>query len=86
MRYKCPSCGYLTLHQQPPGTFELCPVCFWEDDPVQFENPDFEGGANRPSLNKARRNFAEFGACDESDIGKVRKPLQSEPPDFEAEA
>ncbi len=53
-RYACPCCGYLTLQSQPPGSFELCPVCDWEDDSVQFADPDYEGGANRESLNVAR--------------------------------
>ena len=28
--YRCPCCGYKTLPER--GGFELCPVCFWEDD------------------------------------------------------
>lgn len=34
----------------PPGTYELCPVCGWEDDGVQLANPTSGGGANRGSL------------------------------------
>ena len=26
-RYACPCCGYLTLPEEPPGTFDICPVC-----------------------------------------------------------
>lgn len=33
-----------------PGSFEICPVCFWKDGAVQLRWPDFAGGANRPSL------------------------------------
>lgn len=28
--HRCPCCGFLTLDER--GTFEICPVCFWEDD------------------------------------------------------
>jgi len=61
--YPCPCCGFLTVGEPPPGTFEICDVCGWEDDEVQFDNPDFRGGANYPSLNEARLNYAKFGAA-----------------------
>jgi len=78
--YKCLCCGYLTLSAQPPGTFEICPVCFWEDDNVQAADPTFEGGANKVSLQEARRNFAQFGASSEEAVRHVRKPLPEEIP------
>jgi len=28
--YSCPCCGYLTLPER--GAYDICPVCFWEDD------------------------------------------------------
>lgn len=43
--YTCPCCGYKTLDEEPPDTFDICRICFWEDDGVQFQDPDFEGGA-----------------------------------------
>ena len=46
----CPCCGYPTLSEEPPGTYEICPVCFWEDDPVQFNDPSFAGGAGSAHL------------------------------------
>ncbi len=30
MKYKCLCCGYLTLSTR--AEFDICPVCFWEDD------------------------------------------------------
>ena len=38
-KYPCPCCEYLTYDASPPGTDEMCPVCGWEDDEVQFKNP-----------------------------------------------
>jgi hypothetical protein len=78
MKYGCPCCGYLTLDEKPPGTYQICPVCFWEDDPVQFDDPDYEGGANKVSLNKAKQNYQLFGAVDEGSIELVRQPINSE--------
>ncbi len=56
-RFGCPCCGYQTLTQAPPGTFEICPVCDWEDDNLQFAKPDYEGGANKISLRQAQNRF-----------------------------
>ena len=78
--HKCPCCSFLTLCENPPGTYEICPVCFWEDDGVQFSDPDYVGGANHISLNQARRNYAEFGAAEHRVLKWVRKPLPEEIP------
>ena len=78
--YACPCCRFLTLGEKPPGTFEICPVCYWEDDNVQAADPTFEGGANSMSLEQARRNFAEYGAISREALGRVRKPLPDEIP------
>lgn len=72
--YTCPCCGYITLEGCPPGTFEICEICYWEDDNVQFEDPFYEGGANRVSLYVAQRNFMKYGASEELFIDSVRKP------------
>jgi len=76
--YECPCCGHLTLYEKPPGTFNICPVCFWEDDDAQFNDPDLQGGANKESLNQCRLNYASFGASSRDVIKYVRKPLDSE--------
>lgn len=51
MKYRCPCCGYYTFENEPATTlhdacFDICPVCYWEDDPVQLEDPTFAGGAD----------------------------------------
>ena len=62
--FPCPCCGLPTLDEQPPGTFLICNVCWWEDDRVQFDMPDRSLGANRVSLQEARQNYAEHGISD----------------------
>lgn len=79
-RHPCPCCGCLTLSEPPPGTFEVCPVCFWEDDASQFTDATQEGGANRVSLAQAKRNFATFGASEGTSREQVRPPLPEEAP------
>lgn len=78
MKYKCPCCGYYTFSEQPNGSFDVCPVCMWEDDAQQLANENMDGGANRVSLKQARQNFIEFGACEKSVLNYVRKPLDTE--------
>ena len=78
MSYPCPCCGFLTLEEQPPGTYEICPVCYWEDDGVQFNDPSYSGGANKISLNDAKKNYEDFGAIDKGSLLEVRKPLPEE--------
>ena len=68
------------MDEKPPGTFEICPVCFWEDDEVQFRDPDYEGGANSVSLRTAKSNFVQIGACSADYVNKVRPPTKEEMP------
>jgi hypothetical protein len=46
----CSCCGFLTLPSD--SLFEICPICGWQDDPVQNDDPDYAGGANMQSLNE----------------------------------
>lgn len=78
MKYTCPCCWYKTLEEEPPGTYEICNICFWEEDPVQFKEPDYEGGANEVSLRQAQENFIVFGACEKRCIELVRKPTSED--------
>ncbi|WP_077703370.1 CPCC family cysteine-rich protein [Virgibacillus dokdonensis] len=78
MKYTCPCCGYKTLNEEPPGNFQICEICFWEDDYTQFDDPDYEGDANAPSLKQAQRNFILVGACEEEFVEHVRKPNEKD--------
>ena len=76
---RCPCCGYYTL--PGAGAYDICPVCFWEDDPVQEEDPDLAGGANDLSLREGRENYKKYGACEERFTKHVRVPLAEEADD-----
>ena len=78
MKYPCPCCGYYTYKHVPDGSYDICPVCFWEDDPIQLEDPECEGSANRVSLEQARLNYKKFGACEKEMLPHVRKPNYDE--------
>ncbi len=75
-KFPCPCCGYLTLSEAERGSYEICPVCLWEDDASQFEDPDSDTGANSVSLaaGGAGRNGEEGGD------GEGRSPRQARPP------
>jgi hypothetical protein len=81
-RFTCPCCGHRTLSDSP-GSYEICAVCFWEDDGVQLLNPGFRGGANEGSLIECQDNYARFGASDARSIHSVRPPRDDEPLDPE---
>lgn len=49
--HKCPVCGE---YEFPVfDSFDICPVCGWEDDWVQEDDPNY-GGANWETLNGYR--------------------------------
>lgn len=79
--YGCPCCGYLTLSER--GGYEICPVCFWEDDGQDdHDADDIRGGPNYElSLTRARDNFSRIGACSERVVPHVRAPRPEERPD-----
>jgi len=59
---QCPCCDYFTIEQG--NDYEICPVCFWEDDYLGFESLDEPSGANRGlTIRQARDNFSKYGAC-----------------------
>jgi hypothetical protein len=80
VRHACPCCACLTLGER--GGFEICPVCFWEDDGQDEADADVvRGGPNRSlSLTQARANFEAFAACDQRSREHVRPPTPSERP------
>lgn len=54
--FPCPSCGFLVF-DEPAGSYNICPICGWEDDHVQLKYPGMRGGANGHSLFEFQKEF-----------------------------
>ncbi len=78
---RCPCCGCKTLDER--GGYDICPVCFWEDDGQDDYDADVvRGGPNGSlSLTAARANYLRFGACEERMRQHVRPPRPKELPE-----
>jgi hypothetical protein len=78
---RCPCCYCKTLPQR--GHFNICSVCFWEDDGQDDDDADdVRGGPNSDlSLTQGRENYRNFGASRRQDLPHVRLPLAHELPD-----
>lgn len=66
----CHCCGYKTIDES--ANYEICPICYWEDDHVQSADPWFRGGANKNSLFESQKNFKTYRAVEERFISHVR--------------
>jgi len=64
-----------------PGDYELCPVCFWEDDGTQLPWPMSSNGANGVSLMEAQGSHQGLGAVDKVFRREVRRPRRDKPLD-----
>ncbi len=71
--YTCPCCGY-RVFENFPGSYDACPICFWEDDISQLFYPELDGGTNHVSLMAAQVNFFQFGISERRFIEKVQQP------------
>lgn len=78
IKYRCPCCGYSTLEDR--GGYDICQVCFWEDDGQDDHDADrVRGGPNKDvSLTIARKNYKAIGAWHETSLGHVRPPTEEE--------
>jgi hypothetical protein len=77
-KFGCLCCGYLTLDEEPSGTYAICPMCSWEDDVIQARKPNYAGGAERMSHNEALENLRRGGVSGEWSTKHVRPPMTSE--------
>jgi len=75
--YPCPCCGHVVF-TEPPGSYDICSICFWEDDVSQLRFPMMAGGANKPCLYEAQRNFLAFGAAEQRFAQNVRAPSSND--------
>lgn len=54
---RCFCCGYLTIKTR--GEYDICPVCFWEDD--GSEDTERFSQANKMKLSEGISNFKKYG-------------------------
>jgi len=69
---------------EPPGSDDICMICFWEDDALQLRFPELGDQTNFVPLAEAQRNYATFGAIEQRFAEDVRKPTAEDvrDPDF----
>ena len=71
--YSCPCCGYKTLPGR--GDYDLCPVCWWEDDGAEPWDSD---GPNGRALIEAQLEYLTERRPYRQRPGKVRAPRKKE--------
>jgi hypothetical protein len=69
------------VFEEPPGSDDICMICFWEDDVTQLRWPWLAGATNAVSLVEAQRNVIRLGASEERFVGDVRPATPTEPID-----
>jgi len=62
------------MFSEPPGSYEICEICRWEDDDIQLQDPSYSGGANKVSLIEGQENFKNTGVSAPLSKGSVRLP------------
>lgn len=72
-KFRCPCCLHFTLTEV--ASYDICPVCFWEDDGTDSIHAFTPNGI---SLDDGRDNYKRIGACKDHDLQYVRKPLPEE--------
>lgn len=55
--HPCPVCGQFVCSQS--GSYDICPICRWEDDQLQGDLIGLSGGANGISLREYRDKFID---------------------------
>lgn len=69
----CVCCGYLTIVRR--FWYEICPVCFWQDDGHDEHNAQERSAWNHGrSLLVARKNYLKLGAVTKRLRKHVRAP------------
>lgn len=55
IKNSCPICGYLTLDER--SSFDICSICFWEDDGIDDIEENNDSGPNHMTLKEGREIF-----------------------------
>jgi len=71
----CPVCNEYDF--EDISDYDICDVCGWENDGVQYDDPDYSGGANFLSQNEHRLEYKllknEATCKDASEAGRIHK-------------
>ena len=54
---KCVCCGNLEVPKGEDRLYYICNNCGWENDEIQNDKPNYSGGANKMSLNEAKKAY-----------------------------
>lgn len=57
LKNSCPVCGYLTLDER--SGYDICSICFWEDDGIDDFEANKNSGPNHMTLKEGREIFQE---------------------------
>lgn len=55
IKMKCPICGKYEFEEY--DDYDICPVCNWENDGLQYDDHNYAGGSNHLSVNEARIEY-----------------------------
>jgi hypothetical protein len=73
-KYTCPCCGCIDF-AAPPGSYDVCPICAWEDDALQLEfATTLPGGANGETLYAAQKRYLESAYAADHFRAHIRPP------------
>ena len=53
----CPVCGKTVFEYW--GDYDICEVCGWYNDGIQYNDHNYEGGCNKKSVNQLRKEWLE---------------------------
>lgn len=72
----CPCCGLRTLANR--GDYDICPVCWWEDNGQDNQHSTEYSGLNRCSLKQGRINYIQTGIFDPNrgDLRTIQSPAE----------
>jgi hypothetical protein len=59
---RCPCCDHLSLKAR--GDYEICRICWWEDDGTNDVLRGSPFSPNHCTLLEGRRNYARYGVCE----------------------
>ncbi len=72
----CPICGYHTLEER--FNYEICTICFWEDDTQVKLTEDLFSEANKLKVSEAQVNYMLHGVVDGNYKDNARKPITTD--------